>query len=238
MLQIPQRLFSRKIPESMEDVLNYKNKKVTFTQSEMFDKEDRRILVKRLRDQFIESKKYHVIQNKWKNNVIRKKKKRERRLARFVSKESIPTAPTKLIMHSPLMNTIHLNDEMKRNSFAVISLNGQQLKVTEDDVILVNQLKNYRIGDLIESDKVFLIGSKYFTLLGRPIVENARVIMSVESQTKGLKLIVLKKKRRKGYRRNYGHRQEQSFLRVHRIEYDIDDQLAGRGVKLWTDPQI
>jgi len=203
-----------------------------------FDDEDRRCFVKRLRFQFSESKLYHKIQNKWKNNLIRKQKRRERRLATAIPKSEIPTGPTKLVIHSPITSELNVSESLARNSFAVISLNGRQHKVTTDDLILINALNNFNVGDLVESHNVLLVGNKYFTLIGRPLVENARVFMSVEAQTKGRKVIVFKKKRRKGYRRNYGHRQLQTFLRVHKIEYEVDQQLAQRAVGMWSDPQV
>lgn len=234
----PLRCFARKIPETIQQVIDYKNPKKVFDPSLRFEDEDRRSYVKRLRFQFSESKLYHKIQNKWKNNLIRKQKRKERRVASAIPKSEIATGPTKLVMHSPVTSELNVNESLTRNSFAVISINGRQHKVTTDDVILINALTNFNVGDIIESHNVLLVGNKYFTLIGRPLVEQARVFMSVEAQTKGRKVIVFKKKRRKGYRRNYGHRQLQTFLRVHKIEYEVDQSLAQRAVGIWSDPQV
>jgi len=166
--------------------------------------------------------------------LIRKKKRRERRLQRLADKEPAPIGPTKLVVHSPIVKQINVTESLKRNSFAVVALNGRQYKVVTDDLLMVNQLKNFSVGDVIETDKVLMIGTCHFTMIGRPIVDNAKVVLVVEAQTKSQKLIVFKKKRRKGYRRSFGHRSLQSFLRVHRIDFDISNEMSQRAVSIVT----
>ena len=82
------------------------------------------------------------------------------------------------------MNEIDLNDQLFYNSFAVILLKGCQYRIMEDDILRVSKIEGFAPGSLIEVEDVLLIGSKNFTLLGRPRVLNARVFLRVEEQTK------------------------------------------------------
>lgn len=222
----------------MEDVVAPRKKPATPAVWEKWEKEDRMVMTKRLKNIYTTSKRYERLCNLWKNHVIRKKKKAERRAQRLAEKQPTPIGPTKLVVHTPMVREILVTDETKRDSFAVICLNGKQYKVVADDLLIVNQLKSLKAGDLVEADRVLLVGTKDYTLLGRPVVDGARVIMSVESQTKAKKIIVFKKKRRKGYRRSQGFRALQTFLRVHRVEFEVTPDLASRAVPLWTAPQI
>ena len=65
-----------------------------------------------------------------------------------------------------------------------------------------------------------LVGSADYTVVGVPIVKHARVIASVEEQTKGGKVIVFKMKRRKGYRRTHGESPQITVLRIEEIVID------------------
>ena len=232
------RTFARVIPESMADVLNYKKTTTTVRDWEVFDKADKMTMTKRLKFQYTECRRYHKLQNYWKNNVIRKKKKQERRAIRMAERQPIATAATKLVVHTPMVNEIVVTEQVKYDSFAVICLNGRQYKVVVDDVLCVAQMKDLKVGELVEAERVLLVGTKEYTLMGRPVVEGARVVLAVESQAKARKVIVFKKKRRKGYRRSYGHRSLQTFLRVHRIEFDVAPELANRAIPLWSPPTI
>jgi large subunit ribosomal protein L21 len=69
------------------------------------------------------------------------------------------------------------------------------------------------------------VGGKDFSAIGRPLVENAKVIGSIEEQTTAKKIIVFKKKKKKGYRRWKGHEQPITKIRIEDIEYikpDLD----------------
>ena len=60
-----------------------------------------------------------------------------------------------------------------------------------------------------------------FTILGRPTVQNARVLATVEELTQTEKVIIMKKRRRKGYQKNMGHRQWVHMLRIDSIDHNI-----------------
>ena len=100
--------------------------------------------------------------------------------------------------------------------FAVVELGGTQYKVAADDVIAVEKL-DAEVGSIIHVNRVLLVGSKDATIIGSPLVKDASVEAFVEEQTLADKVIVFKKKRRKGYRRWKGHRQNLTILRINDI---------------------
>lgn len=76
------------------------------------------------------------------------------------------------------------------------------------------------------------LGHADFTVLGRPSLDFVSVVCSVLEQTFSEKVIVFKKKRRKGYKRWQGHKQTMTVLRVERLEYSLPEALAQRAVSL------
>ncbi len=97
--------------------------------------------------------------------------------------------------------------------FAVIKTGGKQYKVAKNDVISVEKLQADP-GATIAFDQVLLIGDGKGQKVGAPVVEGASVTATVLEQTRGDKIIVFKKKRRKHYRRTAGHRQYLTVLRI------------------------
>ncbi|CAM9267819.1 unnamed protein product [Ectocarpus sp. 12 AP-2014] len=98
-------------------------------------------------------------------------------------------------------------------AFAVIRLGNTQHKVTKGDVIVAEKLVG-DIGTTLESADVLLVGRRESTVVGRPTVPGATVKLFVEEQTRDKKLIVFKKRRRKGSKTTQGHRREVTLLRV------------------------
>ncbi|MCR5695773.1 MAG: 50S ribosomal protein L21 [Marinilabiliaceae bacterium] len=90
--------------------------------------------------------------------------------------------------------------------YAIVEIAGQQFKVQKDNKIFVHRLAQNE-GDNVEFDKVLLIDNDGAVKIGAPIVSGAKVSAKVLSHVKGDKLIVLHKKRRKGYEKKNGHRQ-------------------------------
>jgi len=74
------------------------------------------------------------------------------------------------------------------------------------------------VGESIELDQVLLVGGEGETRVGTPLVEGVKVIGTITDQNRGPKIIVFKMKRRKGYRRKMGHRQDYTEIRVDSIE--------------------
>lgn len=144
----------------------------------------------------------------------------------------MPPSPQteKFIVHTPGL-PISLppkEDEM----FAVVNISGTQHKVMKDDLILANYLKDYDINDQIVFDGVLMIGTKDFTMLGRPFVTSAKVYATVEEQTETEKTIVFKKKRRKTYQKGMHFAHMITVLRINDIELDIKEDLLAKAVAL------
>ncbi len=97
--------------------------------------------------------------------------------------------------------------------YAIIETGGKQYKVAEGEVVQVERLEG-NVGDTVEIDRVLLIGGDDDMTAGTPYIESARVKAQVVSMDRAKKIIVFKKKRRKGYRRKQGHRQERTGLRI------------------------
>ena len=98
--------------------------------------------------------------------------------------------------------------------FAVIKTGGKQYKVTKDDMIVVETVAG-EPGSTVRFEDVLMIGDDgKAPSVGMPFLEQAAVFAEVVQQTRGDKIIVFKKKRRKGYRRKHGHRQALTVLRI------------------------
>ena len=98
--------------------------------------------------------------------------------------------------------------------YAVVKTGGKQYRVTPGDVILVEKLLG-ETGGKLKLENVLMIGEDgKATEIGAPLVAKAAVNCEILDQSRAEKVIVFKKKKRKGYRRLNGHRQEQTVLRV------------------------
>ena len=90
--------------------------------------------------------------------------------------------------------------------YAIVEIAGQQFKVAKDQKVFVNRLAGEE-GDDVSFDKVLLTGDGDNITLGAPAIEGALVGAKISRHLKGDKVIVFKKKRRKGYKKKNGHRQ-------------------------------
>jgi len=97
--------------------------------------------------------------------------------------------------------------------FAIVSIAGQQFKVEEGQQIFVHRLAAQE-GDALTFDSVHLVDNDGKVSIGSPNVKGASVKASVIGHVQGDKVIVFKKKRRKGYRRKNGHRQQFTQIRI------------------------
>jgi large subunit ribosomal protein L21 len=98
--------------------------------------------------------------------------------------------------------------------FAIIESGGRQVKVGPGSTIRVDRIET-PAGQEVTFDKVLLVGRDGGDLLaGAPYVEGARVVGVVSGETRGEKIRVFKKKRRKGYRRTSGHRSTYTRVEV------------------------
>lgn len=101
--------------------------------------------------------------------------------------------------------------------FAIVSIAGQQFKVEEGQQIFVHRLAAQE-GDSVSFSDVHLIENDGNVTIGTPHVKGASVKASVISHIKGDKVIVFKKKRRKGYRVKNGHRQSFTKIKIESIK--------------------
>ena len=97
--------------------------------------------------------------------------------------------------------------------YAVVKTGGKQYRVTKDDVIIVEKLVA-EPGAALELDQVLALGGDGNTEIGTPLVEGARVSATVVNQTRGKKVLVYRKLRRKDFHRLKGHRQDQTVLKI------------------------
>ena len=95
--------------------------------------------------------------------------------------------------------------------FAIVTIAGQQFKVEEGQELFVHQLAASE-GDNVSFDQVHLIDNDGNVQVGKPVIGSAKVSATVLGHQKGDKVIVFKKKRRKGYKVKNGHRQ--SFTKI------------------------
>lgn len=90
--------------------------------------------------------------------------------------------------------------------YAIVNIAGQQFKVAKDQHLFVHRLQGDE-GASIEFDNVLLVDNGGKITVGVPAVKGASVTAKIVSHLKGDKVIVFKKKRRKGYKKKNGHRQ-------------------------------
>jgi len=90
--------------------------------------------------------------------------------------------------------------------YAIVEIAGQQFKVSKDLKVYVHRLANEE-GTKVSFDKVYLLDDNGTITIGAPAIEGASVEAKVLQHLKGDKVIVFKKKRRKGYKKRNGHRQ-------------------------------
>jgi large subunit ribosomal protein L21 len=100
--------------------------------------------------------------------------------------------------------------------FAVVDIAGKQFRIAQNDKILVPTLKQ-KAGSTVKFDKVLLLGGEKQITIGNPLVAGASVEATVLENMKDDKVIVFKKKKRKGYRLKRGHRQQYTQVQITKI---------------------
>jgi large subunit ribosomal protein L21 len=103
--------------------------------------------------------------------------------------------------------------------FAVIKTGGKQYKVAPNDILRVEKLAG-EPGETIALESVLMLQTDAGLQVGAPLISGATVAAEVLEQTRGPKILVFKKQRRKHYRRRNGHRQALTVLRVTEILTD------------------
>ena len=101
--------------------------------------------------------------------------------------------------------------------YAIVEIAGQQFKVEKDQQIFVHRLE-VKEGSKVDFEKVLLIDNGGKVNVGAPAVKGSKVTAKVLEHLKGDKVIVFKKKRRKGYKVKNGHRQYLTKLEILKID--------------------
>ena len=102
--------------------------------------------------------------------------------------------------------------------YAIVEINGQQFKVEAGKKLFVQHMQEAENGQTVEFEKVLLVDNDGAITVGAPTVEGAKVTAKVETVlVKGEKVLVFHKKRRKGYRKLNGHRQQFTELTINEI---------------------
>jgi large subunit ribosomal protein L21 len=100
--------------------------------------------------------------------------------------------------------------------YAIVEIAGQQFKVEKERKVYVHRLPQDEGAD-VTFEKVLLVDNDGIISIGAPVVEGAKVTATVLKHLKGDKVIVFKKKRRKGYKKKNGHRQFFSQIQITEI---------------------
>ena len=101
--------------------------------------------------------------------------------------------------------------------YAVIMTGGKQYRVSQGDILRVERLTG-EVGDKVTLDKVLFIGGNGEVKIGTPTIPNGKVSAEILDQCRAKKIIVFKKKRRKSYSRQRGHRQKLTTLKIVEIQ--------------------
>ena len=97
--------------------------------------------------------------------------------------------------------------------YAVVKTGGKQYRVQKEDVVLVEKL-NANDGDQLVLGDVLMLGDGKKVTLGTPLVNDAAVMAQVIRQTRGPKITMIYKRRRKNSRRKQGHKQDLTLLKI------------------------
>jgi large subunit ribosomal protein L21 len=100
--------------------------------------------------------------------------------------------------------------------YAIVEIAGQQFKVEKDQKLFVHRLEGVE-GDSVSFDKILLIDNDGQVNIGTPAIEDASISAKILKHLKGDKVIVFKKKRRKGYAVKNGHRQLFTQIQIEEI---------------------
>mgnify|MGYP002878117960 CR=1 FL=1 len=103
--------------------------------------------------------------------------------------------------------------------YALVRTGGKQYRVSKDDTILVERISADEGAEVILDD-IVMLGDGDKVTIGTPRVEGAAVSATVMRQTRGPKIIIFRRKRRKNHRRTQGHRQDLTLLKINVIAED------------------
>jgi len=101
--------------------------------------------------------------------------------------------------------------------YAIIKISGKQYRVSEGDTIKVSS-QDWKVGDRVKVDRVLITDNGKNIVVGTPTVAGASVTVEELEHNRDKKLLIYKKKRRKGYQRKNGHRQGYTLLKINNLK--------------------
>jgi large subunit ribosomal protein L21 len=101
--------------------------------------------------------------------------------------------------------------------YSIVTISGKQYCVSEGDIIKVSS-QNWKVGDRVKLDQVLLTDNGKNIEVGAPKVKGASVTVEILEHNRDKKLLIYKKKRRKGYQRKNGHRQGYTLLKINNLK--------------------
>ena len=100
---------------------------------------------------------------------------------------------------------------------AIVKISGKQYRVSKGDIFKINR-QEWKIGDKVKINHILLTDNKGKISVGNPIVNGASITVKILEHSREKKILIYKKKRRKGYQRKNGHRQGITLLEVVKID--------------------
>ena len=104
--------------------------------------------------------------------------------------------------------------------YAIVEISGKQYRVSKGDTIKVSS-QDWKIGDQVKLDQVLLTDTGKNVAVGTPTVAGASVTIEILEHNRDKKLLIYKKKRRKGYQRKNGHRQGYTLLKINNLQATV-----------------
>ncbi|CAG8554220.1 748_t:CDS:2 [Funneliformis mosseae] len=132
--------------------------------------------------------------------------------------------PSKYPPNTPSFSTTtkeyldRLRDQL--HYYAVIEIRSQKFLITKNDLVIAHRLRDLDVGDEIKLNRVLELGSKDYTIKGKPLVSEAfyNIKATVVEQPKGPFIEIFKKKRRNRHRKRVTHKQTYTVLRISEVE--------------------
>lgn len=101
--------------------------------------------------------------------------------------------------------------------YAIVKTGGKQYKVSPGDILKIEKLEGISGADVVFTDVLMIVDESSKLEIGKPFLSNAKVSAEITKQTKDKKVIIFKSKRRKGYRKKTGHRQNITEVKIKEI---------------------
>ena len=120
--------------------------------------------------------------------------------------------------------------------YALVKTGGKQYRVSKNDTILVERIAADEGTEVILND-IVMLGDGDRVTIGTPRVDGAAVSATVVRQTRGPKIIIFRRKRRKNHRRKQGHRQDLTLLKINDISEDAKKLALAKPVSKKTMPE-